>query len=229
MKEYIPILKKMKLFAGVDADGIATMLECLNARLCDYKKGELVFRQGDIIACFAVPVEGRLHIQSDDYWGNRSIISVVEVGELFGEAYAASGSKPFPNSVAAVEDSRVILFEAAGIMGECAESCKFHSVVVQNLFYIISEKNRRLMQKLGYMSKRTTREKLIAYLSEEAKRSGSGTFSIPFDRQQLADFLSAERSALSRELCRMRDEGLILFRKNTFTLLESGSAQDFTD
>ena len=141
------------------------------------------------------------------------------VGELFGEAYAASGSEPFPNSVAAVEDSRVILFEAAGIMGGCTASFKFHSLVVQNLFYIISEKNRRLMQKLGYMSKRTTREKLIAYLSEEAKRSGSGTFSIPFDRQQLADFLSAERSALSRELCRMRDEGLILFRKNTFTLL----------
>ncbi len=222
MKEYIPILKKMKLFEGVDSDGIAAMLECLNARLCNYKKGEFIFRQGDMITCFAVPVEGRLLIQSDDYWGNRSIISAVEVGELFGEAYAAPGSGPFPNSAMAVEDSKVILFDANGIMGGCAESCKFHSTVVQNLFFIISEKNRRLMQKLGYMSKRTTREKLISYLSEEAKRSRSGTFSIPFDRQQLADFLSAERSAMSRELCKMRDEGLISFRKNTFTLLDNG-------
>lgn len=218
MKEYIPILKKMKLFEGVDDNGIAAMLECLNARLCNYKKGEFVFRQGDIITCFAVPVEGRLLIQSDDYWGNRSIISAVEVGELFGEAYAA-GNEPFPNSTMAVEESKVILFDANGIMGGCAESCKFHSLVVQNLFFIISEKNRRLMQKLGYMSKRTMREKLISYLSEEAKRSRSGTFSIPFDRQQLADFLSVERSAMSRELCRMRDEGMLLFRKNTFTLL----------
>ena len=219
MKEYIPILKKMKLFAGVDDDGVAAMLECLNARLCDYKKGELVFRQGDIIACFAVPVEGRLHIQSDDYWGNRSIISVVEVGELFGEAYAASGSEPFPNSVAAVEDSRVILFEAAGIMGGCTASFKFHSLVVQNLFYIISEKNRRLMQKLGYMSKRTTREKLLSYLSAQATKNGKNEFDIPFDRQQLADYLCVDRSAMSAQLCALRDDGVLEFKKNHFILL----------
>ena len=219
MKEYISILRKMQLFAGVEDNGIAAMLECLNARLAVYKKGELVFRQGEKITCFAVPVEGRLHIQRDDYWGNRSIISTVGVGELFGEAYAAPGSGPFPNSAAAVEDSKVILLDADGIMGGCAARCRFHSIVVQNLFFIISEKNRRLMQKLGHISKRTTREKLISYLSDEAKNSGSGTFSIPFNRQQLADFLSVERSSMSRELCKMRDEGLILFRKNTFTLL----------
>ncbi|MBQ1991294.1 MAG: winged helix-turn-helix domain-containing protein, partial [Clostridia bacterium] len=97
--------------------------------------------------------------------------------------------------------------------------CRFHAMVVQNLFFAISEKNRKLVQKLGHMSKRSTREKLISYLSEEAKKQTSSTFTIPFNRQQLADFLSVERSAMSNELCKMRDEGLIEFEKNNFKLL----------
>lgn len=219
MKKFIPVLKRTRLFAGVGDDEIASMLSCLGARLKIYKKGEYVFRQGEHISDITVLVEGDLHIQRDDYWGNRSILGQVTVGEMFGEAYAAQDSGALLNDVVAIEDSAVILFDVKRILTTCSSTCRFHAIVVQNLFFAISEKNRKLVQKLGVLSKRTTREKLISYLSEQAKKQNSGSFTIPFNRQQLADFLSVDRSAMSNELCKMRDEGLLEFDKNRFKLL----------
>ena len=219
MEKHIPILKRTQLFSGVGEEEIGAMLNCLQARLCTYKKGEYVLRQGEHLDKILVLVGGKLHIQRDDYWGNRSIINMVGVGEMFGEAYVAPESGVLMNDVLAVEDSAVIFFDVKRIITVCSAACRFHSMVVQNLFFAISEKNRKLVQKLTFMTKRTTREKLIAYLSEEAKRQNSSEFSIPFNRQQLADFLSVDRSAMSNELCKMRDEGLIEFEKSCFKLL----------
>lgn len=219
MKKYIPILKNTQLFSGASDEDIEAMLGCLQAKLCTYEKGEYVLREGERVERLMMLVKGELHIQRDDYWGNRSIISMVGVGEMFGEAYAAPESGPLMNDVLAVEDSAVIFLDIGKLLTVCPNGCKFHAMAVKNLFFAISEKNRKLVRKLGYMSRRTTREKLIAYLSEEAKRQNSGSFSIPFNRQQLADFLSVDRSAMSNELCRLRDEGLIEFEKNRFRLL----------
>ena len=218
MQKYIPVLMKTQLFSGVGENDIEAMLACMQAKLCSYKKGEYVLRQGERVGNIMVLVRGKLHIQRDDYWGNRSIISVVSPGEMFGEAYAAPESGPILNDVLALEDSAVIFFDVKRIISVCPSACKFHSIAVQNLFFAISEKNRKLVRKLGVMSRRTTREKLIAYLSDEAKHQRSSSFSIPFNRQQLADFLSVDRSAMSNELCRMRDEGLLEFEKNRFVL-----------
>ncbi len=219
MKKYIPVLKRTRLFSGVGEKEIEAMLSCLQARLCTYKKGEYVLRQGEHLDNILVLAEGKLHIQRDDYWGNRSIINIVSAGEMFGEAYAAPESGALMNDVLAVEDCAVIFFDVKRIITVCSAACRFHSMVVQNLFFAIAEKNRKLVRKLTFMSKRTTREKLIAYLSEEAKAQNSSSFMIPFNRQQLADFLSVDRSAMSGELGRMRDEGLIEFDRNRFTLL----------
>lgn len=218
MKNYIHILKRTKLFAGVGDDEISAMLSCLGARMKNYKKGEYVLRQGEHLSDIIVLVEGTLHIQKDDYWGNRSILGQVTVGEMFGEAYVAPESGALINDVVATEDSAVIFFDVKRVITTCSSACRFHATVVQNMFFAISEKNRKLVQKLGHMSKRTTREKLISYLSEEAKKQNSSDFTIPFNRQQLADFLSVDRSAMSNELCKMRDEKLIEFDKNRFKL-----------
>lgn len=220
MEKYIPILKRTQLFSGVGEEEIVAMLNCLQAKLCTYKKGEYVLRQGEHLDKILVLVGGKLHIQRDDYWGNRSIINMVSIGEMFGEAYVAPESGTLMNDVLAVEDSAVIFFDVKRIITVCSAACRFHSMVVQNLFFAISDKNRKLVQKLTFMTKRTTREKLIAYLSEESKRQNSSEFSIPFNRQQLADYLSVDRSAMSNELCKMRDEGLIEFEKNYFKLME---------
>ncbi len=218
MKKYSSVLKKAKMFSGVGEEELAGMLGCLGAHLKTYQKGEYVLRQGQHLEHITVLVEGSLLIQKDDYWGNRSILGHIGVGEMFGEAYVAPESGPLLNDVVAIEDSAVIFFDVKRILTTCSSACHFHSLVVQNLFFAISEKNRQLVQKLGHMSKRTTREKLISYLSEEAKRQHSSSFTIPFNRQQLADFLSVDRSAMSNELCRMRDEGLLNFEKNRFEL-----------
>lgn len=220
MKEFIPVLKRSWLFAGVTEAEIETMFSCLDAKVRSYKKGEYVFHQGEHIEQVAVLAKGELHVQQDDYWGNRSIIHNVGVGDLFGEGYLAPESGTLLTDVIAAQDSTVIFFNVRRIITTCSNACRFHTAVVQNLFYSISQQNRLLVQKLGHMSRRTTREKLISYLSQESKRNGSGSFAIPFNRQQLADFLSVDRSAMSNELCKMRDEGLLEFEKNRFTLLQ---------
>lgn len=219
MEQFLPVLKRSGLFAGVLESEAKAMLSCLNARIGRYKKGEYVLRQGQPLQDIIICVEGTLHVQKDDYWGNRSILRQIGVGEMFGEAYIAPESGVLQNDVVAVEDSTVIFFDVRRILTTCSSACRFHSAVIQNLLFAIAEKNRILVQKLGHMSKRTTREKLLSYLSEEAKRQGSATVTIPFNRQQLADYLSVDRSAMSNELCKMRDEGLLNFNKNCFHLL----------
>ena len=218
MKKYIEILKQTQLFAGIKDNELSSMLDCLQATIKTYKKGEYIFREGDYIDKITILVQGKLIIQKDDFWGNRSIVSAIRIGEMFGEAYATPDSGAILNDVIAEECSTVISFNIYKLLTMCPSSCRFHSIVIQNLFFAISEKNRKLVQKLGHMSKRTTREKLISYLSEEAKKNNSSNFEIPFNRQQLADFLSVDRSAMSNELCKMRDDGMIEFKKNKFKL-----------
>ncbi len=218
MKRYIAVLKNTKLFAGVGEDEITAMLECLSATLKTYRKGEYVFREGEHIHNITLLVEGALHIQRDDYWGNRTIVNRIAVGETFGEAYVSPDSGALLNDVVAVEDSTTISFDIHRILSVCPTACKFHSLTIKNLFFSISERNRKLVTKLGHISNRTTRGKLLSYLSDEAKRHKSASFVIPFNRQQLADFLSVDRSAMSNELCKMRDDGLLEFDKNHFTL-----------
>jgi cAMP-binding proteins - catabolite gene activator and regulatory subunit of cAMP-dependent protein kinases len=219
VKKYIPVLKKTKLFAGIANDEIASMLLCLDAQVHHYKKGEYVLREGEHLSNIMILVGGRLHIQKDDYWGNRSILEQISMGEMFGEAYIAPESEPLLNDVVAAEDSVVMFFNAKQIITTCSSACRFHTMVVQNLFFSISEKNRKVVRKLSHMSKRSIREKLISYLSEEATRQNSSSFAIPFNRQQLADFLFVDRSAMSNELSKMRKEGLLEFERNCFKLL----------
>ena len=217
MKKYMDILKRSKLFANVSENEIGGMLTCLDAHERHYKEGEFVFRQGDKVESVSVLVDGALLVQADDYWGNRSIITHVGVGELFGQAYLAG--EAIMNDVVAAEDSTVIFFDAKRVLTTCSSACPFHNRVICNLFFALSETNLRLVTKLGHIQKRTTREKLMSYLSLMERKSGSNPFTIPFNRQELADFLSVDRSAMSAELCKMRDEGLLDFKKNSFRLL----------
>ena len=219
MEQFIETLKHTQLFSGVGNEEISSMLNCLQAKLLTFKKGDYVFREGEHIDNICVLVHGKLLVQHDDFWGNRNIVNIIRVGEMFGEAYIAPESGALINDVIAAENCHIVFFDFKRILTVCPTACRFHSMVIQNLFFSISEKNRKLVQKISHMSKRSTRSKLISYLSEEAKRHNNSHFTIPFTRQQLADFLCVDRSAMSNELCKMRDEGLLLFDKNEFTLL----------
>ena len=218
MKKYVSLLKRTKLFSGVGDDDILSMLNCLNVTVREYNKGEYAFRQGEYIRSLMILAAGRLHIQREDYWGNLNILNEVRPGEMFGEAYIVPSSGPLMNDVIAIEESAVLFFDMERILTVCPSVCPFHTRLVKNIFYTISDKNKGLVQKISYISQRSTREKLLSYLSDEAKRQNSSSFSIPFNRQQLADFLSVDRSAMSGELCRLRDEGMLDFHKSEFRL-----------
>ena len=219
MEKYLNVLSNSDLFKGIENKDVLSILPCIGAFTRTYKKGEVVFECGQKIDNIALLLEGSLYIQSDDYWGNRSILRHISEGEIFGEAYAFSEGIGMLNDVVAIDDCVVLFLNANKILSTCASACDFHTRLVQNLFFVISQKNTQLVGKLGFVTKRSTREKLIAYLSQESKKQNSANIVIPFNRQQLADFLSVDRSAMSNELCKMRDEGLLTFRKNNFKLL----------
>ncbi|MGN0164273.1 MAG: Crp/Fnr family transcriptional regulator [Candidatus Ornithomonoglobus sp.] len=219
MKKYFQILKRSKLFAGINENEIEDILDCLSAEIRSYGRGAYIFRAGEYISEVALLLEGCVYIQREDYWGNLSILNKITEGEVFGEAYAVPGSGAALDNVTATENSTVLFLDFNRIFTVCSSACRFHSALIQNLFLLLAEKNRMLAQKLGHMSQRTTREKLLSYLSEQSAKEGSTSFYIPFNRQQLADFLAVDRSAMSNELCKMRDDGLLSFNRNHFVLL----------
>lgn len=218
MKKYLPLLTRTQLFAGIRAEDISAMLDCLGASMRSYEKGGMVFHSGMFLHSVALLAEGRLLIQKTDYWGNLNILAELRPGQMFGAAYTVPSSGALLNDVTAAENSVVLFFDIERVLSVCSATCPFHAQLIKNLFYAMSGKSRELVQKLDYLSKRSTRDKLLAYLSNEAQRQNSSVLTIPFNRQQLADFLSVDRSAMSSELGRMRDEGLLSFRKNTFIL-----------
>lgn len=221
MQEYLHLLQSMALFEGFSNQELQAMLACLGAQKRSYGKGEAVFHAGQHTACMGVLLSGRIHIQKEDYWGNRSLLAVLGPGELFGEAYAV-GRQTLRNDVVAYSASEVLLLDVSRVLAPCAAACTAHTKLVLRLFSQFAQKNRALAQKLGCLSQRTTREKLLYYLSEQAQKSGTERFSIPFNRQQLADYLSVDRSAMCTELGRMRREGLVSFEKNRFVLRHPG-------
>lgn len=219
MDAYLHILAGTVLFAGLERPALKTVLSCLQARICRYEKGAYICRQGEALSGPMALVEGKLHIQRDDHWGNRSILSSICVGDMLGESYIGPDCGAFLLDVVAVEDSTIIHFDTGRIFSLCSKACGCHQQIIQNLCSALAEKNRTLVRKMGHMAHRSLRGKLVSYLSEEADRKGSTSFDIPFNRQQLADYLSVDRSALSNELSKMRAEGMLTFKKNHFTLL----------
>ena len=212
------ILANSRLFAGIRVDEIQPMLSCLQAVERKYPRGAYIFHTGEEVRALALLVRGTAHIQKEDFWGNRSLLASLAAGDIFAEAYAMPGSGAMRSDVVAVESCTVLLMDVERVLSRCTNSCAFHARLTENLFALLAEKNRILARKADYLAQRTTRQRLLAYLSEQAQRAGSAEFTIPFNRQQLADFLSVERSAMSAELSRMQAEGLIETERSRFVL-----------
>lgn len=218
MKSDTSLLKHTRLFYGIEEEEIVSMLDCLSAKSRSYRKGETVFRVGQRVTAVAVLLAGSVHIRREDYWGNASILQVISPGELFGEVYACLGGEEMRYDAVADKESAVLFLDINRILTMCSAACRFHGRLIQNLLFVLASKNKLLTQKLEHISRRTTREKLLSYLSEQSKSACSPSFDIPFNRQQLADFLSVDRSAMSNELCKLRDEGVLTFDRNHFVL-----------
>lgn len=220
MKDYLDALKSAALFKGIDESDLQPLLSCLSAKVAHYEKGQAVFLCGEKIERFGIVLMGEVQVVQEDYHGNRSILAKIGVGNLFGESFACCAeTQTLPVSVIATTESELLFIECRKLAAPCTSACVFHSRLIQNMLNIVSMKNISLTQKIEFTSKRTTREKLLAYLSVEVQKAKSGRFSIPFNRQELADYLCVDRSAMSAELSKLRDDGILNFHKNQFELL----------
>jgi len=219
------VLLRSRLFEGIRKEELSVLLPCLKARKALYRKGELVFRMGEKSHDAGLVLSGSLHSQWYSYDGKRHIVSAFLPGDIVGVNYAAAGDEVPNVDLESEEETRLLLLDFASLLSPCAKSCPFHSRLIDNLVLLLARWNIALKEKLTVVLQPTLKDKILSYLAMESYRQHSRSFEIPFDRQQLADFLNAERSALSHELSLLRKEGLIDFEKNRFRLLWAGNPE----
>ena len=219
LKKYLEILKKCPLFDRIEEENLLKMLACLGAKVIGFDKKYTVLAEGTAAKYIGIVLSGSVEIVQIDYFGNRSLLSIIGAGELFAEAFACAEVKALPVTVIANEPSQIMLIDCAHILHTCSNSCGFHQQLIFNLMKDLATQTLIFHQKIDVTSKRTTREKLMTYLLQQAKKANSNRFCIPFDRQELADYLEVDRSGLSAEISKMKKEGIIENTKNCFVIL----------
>ena len=218
MEKYFDILLESVLFDGVQPEELASLLHCLQARVVRIEKGMPVFLEGDEAGFIGLVLEGGVQIVHDDYYGVRSVLGHTGPRELFAETYACSNVPVMPVSGYALQPAVIMFFSCRKMLTVCSNACQFHNRIVKNLLQVVAEHNVVMSRKIRYMSQKTTRQKLMAYLLDQAKKAKSPEFTIPFDRRTLADYLAVERSAMSAELGKMQKEGILQTKGSHFIL-----------
>ena len=183
MREYLALLGQSPLFHGISPQELEGMLPCLGARELQADKHQMIFRAGDPARWVGLVLSGAVHVIQEDYYGNRSLVALLQPPQLFGEAFSCAGVDTLPVTVEAAQDSRILLLDCQRVLTTCDDACVFHRRLITNLLKVVAAKNFMLTQKLSLLSKRTTREKLMAYLAAEAQRVGSPSFTLSLDRQ----------------------------------------------
>ena len=221
MEQYFDALRKCPLFCGITDAELTAMLPCLGARITQFAHGDTIMAEGEMARYVGVVLSGTVHIIRVDYFGNRSIIEGIGPSGLFGESFACAGVSAIPVNAIAAESSEVMLIDCLKITCSCSNACEFHQRMIYNLLKVVAEKNLAFHQKIEITSKRTTREKLLAYLLLQAKKSGGEPFEIPYNRQELADYLGVERSGLSVEIGKLCRQGVIAADRKQFRFLKN--------
>lgn len=214
----LEIIRRSILFKNISQEELCNVLQCLNAVFVNYTTGQYLYRVGDRTEVIAIVINGSFHIEKEDCWGNLSILADISPGEMCGEVFACIRESVISVNAVAKEDSKVLLINVEKVLGTCDKHCIFHTKIINNLIDILARKNHMLTSKIEIISQRSIRSRLMEYLSQQAQLNGSNKFEIPYNRQQLADYLAVDRSALSTELGRMSKDGLIEFKKNKFVI-----------
>lgn len=211
-------LSKTMLFQGISAQEIHLMLNCLGAQRRQYAKGTVICRAGSPVHSMGLVLSGCVQIENNDPWGNTSVLGLVHSGQVFAETYAGIPDEPMLVDVIAAERSDILFLNMSRLLHTCPEACAHHGQLIRNLLAISAQKNLSLSRRIFHTSSKSIRGRLLSYLSFESVQQGTQEFDIPFSRQQLADYLSVDRSALSNELSKMQRDGLIVTNKNHFFL-----------
>ena len=213
------VICQSAFFKNISKADLPSLLGCLSAKVRLYQKGSYIFFAGDKSHFLGIVQAGVAAVIKENEDGTRNIISKLGIAEMFGEAYMLKGEKSTPVSVIALEECEVLLLDYNKITTVCPATCAFHIQVIKNMTELLVEKVVMLSNKLNIVSKKTIREKLMAFLKMQRDYTKSDKFVINYSREQLADFLYIDRSAMSRELGKMRNDGLIRFNKNEFEIL----------
>ena len=219
MKKYFDILKDCSLFDGIHPDDLERMLTCMGARVDSFDKKYTIFAEGTPAKYVGIVLSGEAQTVRGDLYGNRTILSQASAPELVGEAFACAQIQSIPVSVIASEPCEMMFIDCGHILHTCQNNCGFHQQLIFNLMKDLAAKALLFHQRIEITAGRTTRDKLMTYLMFEAKRAGTREFEIPFDRQELADYLEVDRSGLSSEISKLRREGVLACERKRFTLL----------
>ena len=218
MEEFLSTIRSAPLFSGVSEAELTAMLACLKAEKKDFPKEVFVLRAGDTAESIGLVLTGTVLVIQEDIWGNRNILSKAGLGQTFAAAYACAPGSRLNVSVVAETPVTVLFLNVKRILTVCPSACSYHSRIIRNLLGELAGKNLQFSEKLTHVGQRSTRSKIMSYLSAEAQRLGTYELDIPFSRQQLADYLGVERSGLSQELGKMKKDGLLDYRKSHFVL-----------
>lgn len=219
--DYIDILQHTELFHGLDRREIEETMSCFQLVEKQFDKGEIVYRTGDVVHDIGLVLSGNVTIESDDIWGKRSILESMGVGDTFAENYAILKDEPLLINVVAVSPTAILFINITKLLNPCRNHCSYHNKMVTNLLTLAARKNLMLSRRIFHTTPKTIRGKLVSYLSTQSVLHNSSYFTIPFDRQQMADYLGVDRSALSNELMKMKRDGILDVHKNDFHLLNS--------
>jgi len=217
MLKHFSVLQSVELFKGIDAAELETMLNCMGAEIKKAAKGEIILLTGNNPQHIGVVLEGLLHIVREDYDGNRSLLAAITPGEIFAEALCCAGIIESPFTVLMRVDSTVMLLSFVRVLHTCPNSCSFHAKLIANMVELIAKKNLELQSRMEIVSMKSIRSKMIRYLESFRPLQGVEIL-IPFNREELADYLCVDRSALSHELAKMKKDGLIDYKKNRFLI-----------
>lgn len=217
MKDRIAQIQS-SLFEGISAEERRSLLGCMGYRVKSFPKGSFVVLEDENVSQIGIILSGVVDMVKEDLWGNRTMLLRMKKNEVFGETFACGEERNSAVSFVASQASEILFMSFCRVMRSCSRSCEFHHRLSDNLVGIMANKNRELLRKVEVVTKRTTREKLLAYLSIQGQLQGASTFTIPLSRVELAEYLCVDRSAMTRELVKMREEGLIEYEKNRFTM-----------
>ena len=225
MEKYFDFLSQTELFDGIGEEGLHKMFDCMGVRSVRYATGEFLLRPGDKPSAVGLVLSGEVHIVKEDFWGNNFILTDVKPGQTFAEASSILGNQPLLFGAVAKEPTEVLFLPVLKLYHVCSSGCGCHQKLIENLLVVIAGRNLLYEQKCEHLSRRSTREKLLSFLSEQSALQKSDEFEIPYNRQQLADYLSVDRSAMSQELSRMQSEGMLEYHKSRFRLFRTESYQ----
>jgi CRP-like cAMP-binding protein len=218
---------EVELFKNIDESELEQLLMCIRSFKQDFRRDETIFMDTDHIQYVGIVLSGSVHMIKTDIWGKKSIFAFFMPGELFGESFAVQGDTSSAVNFEAAEDTKVLFLSASNIIHSCPNACSFHAQIATNLFRLLGFKNQKFINKLEVLSKGSTRDKLLAYISQLAQEQHSRYVNSPLSRSALAEYLSVNRSAMIRELSRMRNDGIIDFDKDTFIIKERKRDEEF--